>query len=218
MLKVLEYTDRCLDDGFYPVGKNMPKAIRFVNETFTSLLDILPESVAFINIWCTGSSGAILAGLLANKLLSPEMEMQQSLSVIVQHIKKDGEEAHEDYNGIGYAGMIGADNDLYWNIIIDDDIASGNSMTRIYNKIEYYYKQSTFYPMPKIDVLIVGIIQYEWDFPFTPTFLITSRQSYIKGNWFDESTMEVEKYVDRTILPVLPQPQEIQMYAKAEAY
>ena len=85
-----------------------------------------------INVFCMGSSGAIMAAIFASIVKN----------VTIIHIKKDGEKSHLGYNDV--TRFVGNGET---NIIIDDFINSGNTVNTIYRKIT---------PKIEIDYLVLG--------------------------------------------------------------
>ena len=113
----------------YPVGYYIEDAINFVNNVTQVIMEMAKKKqfpLKDIDIWVRGSSGAILGGLLCQRLLAIGYE---NLSVI--HIKKDGEESHTE--------DIFVTNGKY-NIIIDDFVASGETMNEIVKLAGKYVK------------------------------------------------------------------------------
>ena len=105
----------------YPVGSYIVSAISFIDKA----LLIIKEKITFENenilIWCRGSSGAILAGLLAAKLIN----LYPAIYTRVVHVKKPGEQAHDvDIKHVRLSTT-------YTNIIIDDFSYSGETIMSI---------------------------------------------------------------------------------------
>ena len=73
-------------------------------------------------LWCRGSSGAILSGLVSAHM--------KTKVVLVNHIKKDGENSHSSKFTINSFDK----NDI--NIVIDDFIASGETFREIVKSIK----------------------------------------------------------------------------------
>jgi len=102
-----------------------------------------------VNVFCRGSSGAILAALFVSFL--PHIETQ------IIHVKKDGESSHSSkVTGFDAYNM---------NVIIDDFICSGETIREIYNNISAN-------KFVAIDVLIVES-GYRNSLGFEPEYLIT---------------------------------------------
>lgn len=103
---------------FYPVGYNLDKAVEFVNLAASKLpKDIGPT----VNIWVRGSSGAILGTLLYQYIKVP---------CNLLHIKKPGENSHNRGTSLYYPNAC--------NIIIDDLIESGETLSAILKSAEYH--------------------------------------------------------------------------------
>ena len=135
----------------YPIGINMDNIFNYINLVVAALKD---ENIGKANIWCMGSSGAILAALLSNQLEESR----------ILHVKKDGESSH---HGNYFTTLNNA-----INIIIDDFIVSGDTVNRIYN----------FMGGKKCDILIVSSIQWYggWPLNFKPLLFITDEETIRK--------------------------------------
>lgn len=107
----------------YPVGENMkynmPIILRMAKLVIDEYKDD-PETLG-LNIWCRGSSGAIIATVITNEF------MRTGKGVKICHIKKQGEASHTNYP---------AHNSYYKNIMVDDFIASGETVTAIYKEMQ----------------------------------------------------------------------------------
>lgn len=103
----------------YPVGNDIRDAIKYAEAAAEAFIS-LGFGVNKINIWCRGSSGAILSALLTQAL----MVAGAHNSVRINHIKKPGEESHSGNSFWVYKGDI--------NIIIDDFIQYGSTLNKIY--------------------------------------------------------------------------------------
>lgn len=135
----------------YPVGYNIQNAITFINNVTEVIMQMAIKKqfpIKDIDIWVRGSSGAILGGLLTQRLLTIGYE---NISVI--HIKKDGEDSHSE--------NVYKTNGKY-NIVIDDFIASGSTMNEIAKVANQYIKY--------IHLLIVSNISIDiedhWELDF----------------------------------------------------
>lgn len=120
------HTTKFYDGGMdYPVGNNIPQIKGFITKAIEAVQsvehEIRPEGFGTINLFCRGSSGAILASMFA--AMCP-------WDCKVLHVKKDGERSH--------GGT------LYWfdtknvNFMIDDFICSGDTIYEIYKAITNY--------------------------------------------------------------------------------
>lgn len=118
----------------YPVGSNITNAINLAKNAaiiFNKMKEY--NSKQPINIWCRGSSGAILAALFA-------LYIKKKRDVYICHVKKEGESSH-------ITQPCPASNAI--NIIIDDFISSGETIRAIKKKME----SNSHY---NVDCLIVG--------------------------------------------------------------
>jgi len=95
----------------YPVGLNMSSNITTI-EQYCNIIQ-REYSNKPIMLHCMGSSGAIIAGIIAYK----------KDNVIINHIKKDGENSHNS--------RVQTFIDMYNNIIVDDIVASGSTVRDI---------------------------------------------------------------------------------------
>ena len=146
----------------YPVGYNIQDAINFINNVTEVIMQMATEKqfpLKDIDIWVRGSSGAILGGLLCQRLLAIGYE---NLSVI--HIKKEGEESH--------------DNEFYktnskYDIVIDDFVASGETMDKISKVAGKYIKY--------IDLLILSNISVNINFHSDDEEYFTNKPLEIKS-------------------------------------
>lgn len=100
----------------YPVGRYMKDAIDFVDNVIEKIQTekLFPTGKEYI-LWCRGSSGSILAALLASKIVP--------LPVIIRHVKKPMEDSHS-HNKFSTSSN-------QYNIIIDDFVASGETVRSI---------------------------------------------------------------------------------------
>lgn len=120
----------------YPVGSDIQAAKEMVKE-WISIFDTLEYSTDVkINLWCRGSSGAILAALFTS---------MSRYDCIICHIKKDGENSHSTIPAM-HNNMIKGDT---INVVIDDFIASGATIKEIIKNISFYRLTP-----PTLDVLI----------------------------------------------------------------
>lgn len=108
------------DEITYPIGSHIDEAIHYIDRVFLKLnLNGLYVGKD-INLWCRGSSGAILAALLASRLLSTK----EYGTIHIVHIKKNGETAHrKDVDFTNVFDTI--------NIIIDDFSYTGTTINAI---------------------------------------------------------------------------------------
>lgn len=131
----------------YPVGYYIQDATCFIGNAVKVIMEMVQKKqfpYQDIDIWVRGSSGAILGGLLTQRLLTIGFT---NISVI--HIKKEGEDSHTE-NVFRTNGK--------YNIIIDDFIASGETMNEIAKVAGKYVK--------KIDLLIVSRITFDYNHHF----------------------------------------------------
>lgn len=111
--KVMDIIQLKQYDFYYPMGPNIMKNLPIINHMVYELKKyyISDEHLA---LWCRGSSGAIIAGIIAS--LRP--------NTIVVHIRKSGEDSHSQTQSP-------PERDYYKNIIVDDFVSSGNTLTEM---------------------------------------------------------------------------------------
>ena len=104
-----------LDRLSYPVGTNISENLSRIN----MMADlILQEFGAMgINLWCRGSSGAIIAAIIASYYHN------NGGSVRICHVKKKGERSHSGN---------GCPRQEFRNIIVDDFSESGETVLEIH--------------------------------------------------------------------------------------
>ena len=114
----------------YPVGDRIQYNLPIINEMGNILKKFISETYPLqtnVNLFCKGSSGAIIAALVGKDLID------HGFHVSIHHIKKDGEQAHTDHlisNATFQSGMV--------NVIIDDFISSGTTVESIVNHVRLY--------------------------------------------------------------------------------
>lgn len=158
----------------YPVGHYINQANNYINIVYNKLKDLVKDYP--INIWCRGSSGAILSTLLANKF--PDN------NCLIFHVKKEGEQSHHgNYFVKAQRSAI--------NIIIDDFIASGDTINEIFNHAKPHINSINF-------LIVSSISKNEnWFVNFVPNNLITSKES-IYLSWEQLIPTRIEKSYDPT--------------------
>lgn len=143
----------------YPIGTNIPDTLVYIDRVMEKLGPLIKDRI--VNIWCRGSSGAILAALLVSKIGSKTM---------IHHVKKEGETSHIDGEYI-YAGT-----NKGLNIIIDDFSRSGETLNAIWKvAVKYVYS---------IDFLIINnrYTHNKWGLDFVPKTLIID-SNHVLPEW-----------------------------------
>ena len=112
----------------YPIGDHITSNLPVINSMATAIMDLIHSEYNdrdTILLICRGSSGAIIAGIVANILL-----INFAKIVRVIHIKKENEHAHATH----------IDYELFTstcvNIVIDDFISTGTTIQSIVDKIQ----------------------------------------------------------------------------------
>lgn len=144
----------------YPVGENIVAANSFA-ENAANVFMTLHENVC-VNVWCMGSSGAILAALFASKI--------NAVNIKIVHVKKSGENSHGTTSPLYSTKSTGGifNGSAIVNVVIDDFISSGRTMARIYEEMVLYH---IYIP----DVLIVKRAGQRamQNIPFKPNVIIS---------------------------------------------
>lgn len=138
----------------YPIGIDMKGTLNYIAQAAMEFQKIYGSRPYTTNLFCRGSSGAILAGLFTSHF--PDSNMR------IVHIKKEGEWSHSGCVSCGFESQA-------INVIIDDFISSGETIRDIYHKAKEYTDRGREF---KIDVLIVGW-GYREDLGFEPVYLIS---------------------------------------------
>jgi len=100
----------------YPVAEHISDNLVTINNMAIKLSKLYSKKIR-INLWCRGSSGAIIAAIIASKLI------KKQYNTTICHVKKDGEENH--HGSYIYYISDGI------NIIVDDFICSGKTINII---------------------------------------------------------------------------------------
>lgn len=156
-MKTIPFADICRPT--YPMGENIAQAIQYIDQAVPFIKDLIKDFP--VHIWCSGSSGAILAALLAKSIDN---------HCVIFHVKKEGENSH-----CGNSFDKASEDRQAVSIIIDDFIRTGETISRIYAKAKDYY--------PFINILCVANAHKErWPLSFVPNNLIIERTS-IHSSW-----------------------------------
>lgn len=118
----------------YPVGEYIDENITSIKIMADSLYNFFGSYKA-INLFCTGSSGAIIASIISYLL------KEKNIDTRIIYIKKEGEHSHSSYNDdLDTMGI---------NIFVDDFIVTGSTIHRALKA----------FPKVKYDCLCVSYIQ-----------------------------------------------------------
>lgn len=136
----------------YPVGTHIMNNMDTINDMAENIYLVMAEHYDLTHtdnviIFCKGSSGAIIAGIVSSKLaeLLPERTY-----ITIWHIKKEGESSH--------AGSF-IESSLFYRsitIIVDDFISTGSTINSILENIHDH--------KPK---LIIDILCVSGDIPYS---------------------------------------------------
>ena len=130
-----------VDRPGYPIGSNMDGTTKLINAYIHAFNRIGYGKDNKLNLWCRGSSGAILAAVFC---------IQCEYECRICHIKKEQEDSH---NGNSQPYDIKA-----INVVIDDFVGSGNTIASIVEHIQKieHYSNGKFIPSNiSLDVLMV---------------------------------------------------------------
>ena len=99
----------------YPVGPNIKVNLPIINNMYRYIKEKFPEGI--ITIWCRGSSGAIIAGIISSKLKGRAR---------VAYVSKPNEKRHDKVSAHMYS--------TGYNIIVDDFVCTGETINKIINE------------------------------------------------------------------------------------
>ena len=153
----------------YPVGIYIVQNLSIINKMGDILFDLYGKEKSNINLWCMGSSGAIIASLIATRFKN----------VVILHVKKENEPSHSDGTNANFFPS-----DI--NIIVDDMVATGKTVSLIYKE---FCKQSIF---NEIDCLCVSNTLLLKDIEFIPSTIIC-RSLYLGSCYASEVIRESSK-------------------------
>ena len=130
----------------YPIGTHIMNNMDTINDMADSIYLVMSEHydlshIDNVIIFCRGSSGAIISGIVSAKL---SILLPKRTFLTIHHIKKEGESSHA-------GGFI--ESSLFYRsitIIVDDFIATGRTIISILEKIHDHK------PDQIIDILCVS--------------------------------------------------------------
>lgn len=110
-----------LGDRFikHPVNTHIIYNLPIINNMCKKIKETYPNQT--VALWCTGSSGVIIAGIIASKL--------RRKSTMINYIRKEKESAHCGETITGHGAI---------NIIVDDFIALGGTLNNILNTMKKF--------------------------------------------------------------------------------
>jgi len=141
----------------YPVGGNISGAILSAKKAAQRFNRIKEFKGYRVNIWCRGSSGAILASLFASHL---------NVESTICHVKKDGEKSH--CSGINPYFF------KFVNVIIDDFVETGSTVNAIFDKMIKYQKSSV-HCLIVHECFFVDANNIQQIIDFTPEYLLINK-------------------------------------------
>lgn len=164
-----------IDSTYYPVGYNWMKVRKDFIEIFKIFFknhkDELFKDYVIWGLVCTGSSGIILASMLAEFLY----QNVDNINVRIMNIPKHGENPHS-YSFVHYrftnCGKIRV-------IVIDDICSSGNTLSKIYEAFDNVFgelRNESILPEKRIEFHSLILSGSEYKKPINFTF----KHIYIK--------------------------------------
>jgi hypothetical protein len=132
----------------YPLGSNMDGAVKLIEAYVKAFKQIGYGTNKVLNLWCRGSSGAILAGMFAIK---------HGHECTICHVKKEKEDSH----GRGFEPY----NDRGINVVIDDFVATGDTLLSIVQRTENFFKyiSSNGPKEVKLDIPLHVLMILDWE-------------------------------------------------------
>lgn len=106
----------------YPVGSYLDTNLNIIYHMAEKINSVCDSPDCDINLWCRGSSGAIISAIVATKL--------KRHKVFINHVKKPGESSHSECFYNRSAGC--------YNVVIDDFIRSGATLLSIIKEAKKY--------------------------------------------------------------------------------
>ena len=132
-MKIIHFNNGKILDAGYPIGSNMLYTIALSKAYGIHLCKNLKKikKAIKINLWCRGSSGAIIATLVYNELCK-----LANTEIKICHIKKEKEFSHSSTPEFFAVTTFNEKRINYKiiNIIVDDFISSGNTVNNIYKE------------------------------------------------------------------------------------
>lgn len=149
---------------YYPVGSYMSGTMNFLHEvkkvSISKSLEFM-DTKKPINIWCRGSSGAILSALFCSIVLPENRELR------IIHLKKPGETSHSTCSEFTNSETI--------NIVIDDFIETGFTLKEITSQIPRRIDKFTMDYLILSGINNSGVDYFEDKNTMKPKYLITSQ-------------------------------------------
>lgn len=157
-METIELRDDFRLEGLHPVGKDVKQMIRLSKE-LSKTFKAHNKDIHSVNIFCRGSSGAMLASLFAASLGNRDCT--------VIHVRKDGESSHSNYSGASHAEP----DEEGVNVFIDDFMRSCETVNAIYK----VFKALRPWHCKKWEVDYLLIYNYSSldNLKFKPKFLIS---------------------------------------------
>lgn len=154
-------------DMRYPVGRAMWDNLPVINIMADMLMEQLEDGES-VDLWCRGSSGSIIAGVISQRLI----ENRHKCSI--SHVKKRGESSHN--NGLNNRRNAK-------KVIVDDFTCTGATLRAIYTKMRSHLGGE-----PEVDILLLSGDLSGADINFCPKVVICGMEAYpaMFKDWHDE--------------------------------
>ena len=133
--KLIELENQCTS---YPIGRNIQDNMLGILDYQKAIIDTFGEDGRKINLICMGSSGAIIAGIVASGIPNSK----------ITFVKKEGVSSHDSLPELELYNK-------FINIIIDDFFVTGNTLINMYNSVCVSGDTST------IDMLVISNPKYQ---------------------------------------------------------
>lgn len=138
----------------YPVSSYIQFNIPTILDMVEKLKTELDENKELI-LWCRGSSGAIIAGVMATQIKNAK----------ISHVKKDGESSHS-----ATVSTTPKDRKNTINVMVDDFTSTGSTLNAIYDQMKAH--------KIKVHGLCISGTVHTKNLKFKPQFIISGSVVY----------------------------------------
>ena len=132
----------------YPVSSYIQSNLPIIMKMVEKLKPEIDDDSELI-LWCRGSSGAIIAAVMATMINNAK----------ISHVKKEGEGSHSNI-----VSCHPEDKKKAVNVIVDDFMSSGETLNAIYEAMQVY--------KCKVHGLCISGSVYKSRLKFTPKFIV----------------------------------------------
>lgn len=143
----------------YPTGHSISNSLERIDILSHLIADNLPKNTKAI-LLCRGSSGAIIASLVARHLT------EQGFDCLIEVVRKKNEFSHHSHVSARLEPNIK-------HIIVDDFIVSGETVNHIYKEMRRVFKR--FDTVFVVDILAVTAKVDQMKLDFEPELVISQR-------------------------------------------